>query len=108
MEGKKIGFVGIMLGFTYLVLEQLLTNCVFCADQSVVCQLCSLQNSLLLISDACRAFLCGWDTLVSGSGGSLKAESRSLEGSQLIKVQWAALLSEGQVSSGDLASLVSV
>lgn len=45
---------------------------------------------------------------MSGSGGSLKAESRSLEGSQLIKVQWAALLSEGQVSSGDLASLVSV
>lgn len=70
-----MGFVGIMLGFTYAVLEHLLTNCVFRADRSVVCQLCSLQNSLLLIPDACRAFLCGWDTLVSGNGGSLKAES---------------------------------
>lgn len=96
--GKILGFVAIIRGFTCLILEQHFTNCMFHADQSVVCQLCSLQNRLLLISDACHAFLCSWDTLVSSNGGSLKAKSHSLKSSQLIKVQWAALLIEREGS----------
>lgn len=52
-EGKNVGFAGIILSFTYLVLEQHYTNCMFHADKSVVHQLSSLQTRLLLISKAC-------------------------------------------------------